>query len=155
MARVLVVGCGCRGRELAAQLVARGHAVRGTTREQSRLADIEASGAEAVLADPNRLAALTPHLDGVSVLCWLMGSAEGDGVAELHGERLAALLESLVDTHVRGVVYEGAGSVEPELLQHGAELIARAAETWRMPAEVVDAGGTPALVAAVERVLGA
>jgi len=155
VARVLVVGCGCRGRELAAQLVARGHAVRGTTREQSRLADIEASGAQAVLADPNRLATLTPHLDGVSVLCWLMGSAEGDGVAELHGERLAALLESLVDTHVRGVVYEGMGSIEPELLRHGAELIARAAETWRMPAEVVDAGGTPALVAAVERVLGA
>ena len=60
-----------------------------------------------------------------------------------------------MDTHVRGVVYEGAGSVDPELLRHGGELIARAAETWRMPAEVVDAGGTPALTAAVERILAA
>ena len=58
-------------------------------------------------------------------------------------------------THVRGVVYEGMGSIEPELLRHGAELIARAAETWRMPAEVVEAGGTSALAAAVERVLAA
>lgn len=141
--------------ELAAELVARGHAVRGTTRDEARLADIEASGAQAVLADPNRLATLTPHLDGVSVLCWLMGSAEGDGVAELHGERLTALLETLVDTHVRGVVYEGVGSVEPELLRRGAELIAHAAETWRMPAEVVEARGPAALTSAVERVLAA
>jgi uncharacterized protein YbjT (DUF2867 family) len=155
VARVLVVGCGCRGRELTTELVARGHAVRGTTRDESRLADIEASGAQAVLADPNRLATLTPRLDGVSVLCWLMGSAKGDGVAELHGERLAALLETVVDTHVRGVVYEAVGSVEPELLRHGAELVARAADTWRMPSEVVDAGGPPALTAAVERVLAA
>src|SRR5205823_12343617 len=131
------------------------HQLRVTTSHVSLVAESDVSWPGAVLADQMLLATLTPHLDGVSVLCWLMGSAEGDGGAELHGERLAALLETLVDTHVRGVVYEGAGSVEPELLRHGAELIARAAETWRMPAEVVDAGGTPALVAAVERVLGA
>ena len=32
MARVLIVPCGCRGRALAAELAAAGHAVRGTTR---------------------------------------------------------------------------------------------------------------------------
>ena len=35
MARVLIVPCGRRGRALAAELVAAGHAVRGTTRVQA------------------------------------------------------------------------------------------------------------------------
>jgi uncharacterized protein YbjT (DUF2867 family) len=151
VARVLLVGCGCRGRELAAELVSRGHAVRGTTRSDARLSDIEAVGAEAVLADPNRLATLTPHLDGVTVLCWLMASARGDGVDALHGDRLQALLETLVDTHVRGVVYEAAGSVDRSLLEQGAALVRHASETWRMPAEVADAD----LADAVDRVLAA
>lgn len=155
MARVLLVGCGCRGRELAAELRSRGHAVRGTTRKGSQLPEILAADADAVLADPGRLATLTPHLDGVSVLCWLMGSAQGDGVAALHGERLATLLETLVDTHVRGVVYEATGSVDPALLEQGAALVRRASDTWRMPAEVVSSGGTSELAAAVERVLDA
>jgi len=46
VARVLIVGCGCRGQALAGALVAAGHAVRGTTRALARLADIEASGAQ-------------------------------------------------------------------------------------------------------------
>src|SRR5690349_2622086 len=119
MARVLIVGCGCRGRELAGELVSRGYAVRGTTREGSGCDAISAAGAEAVVADPNRLATLTPHLDGASVVCWLMGSAEGEDVAPLHAERLEALLETLVDTHVRGLVYEATGSVDPQLLEQG------------------------------------
>jgi nucleoside-diphosphate-sugar epimerase len=163
VARVLVVGCGCRGGELAAELLARGHAVRGTTRDVSRLAAIEAAGVQAARADPDRLATLTPHLDGVSVLCWLMGSAEGapERVAALHGARLETLLETLVDTHVRGVVYEGSGSVAPEVLRRGAALVARARDTWRMPGEVVEhdqsdrAGWVEAMAAAVERVLAA
>jgi uncharacterized protein YbjT (DUF2867 family) len=149
------VGCGCRGRELAAELRSRGHAVRGTTRSESHLPEILAADADAVIADPNRLATLTPHLDGISVLCWLMGSAEGENVAALHGERLESLLETVVDTHVRGVVYEASGSVDPGLLKAGAALVARAGETWRMPVEVVTAGGASALAAAVERVLAA
>jgi hypothetical protein len=158
VARVLLVGCGCRGRDLAIELRSRGHAVRGTTRTESRLPNIWATGADGVVADPDRLATLTPHLDGVSVLCWLMGSARGDAVADLHGARLQALLETLVDTHVRGMVYEGAGSVGRELLEQGAALVTRAGETWRMPVEVVEhdgAGWSQAMAAAVERVLAA
>jgi nucleoside-diphosphate-sugar epimerase len=155
LARVLIVGCGCRGRELAAELRSRGHSVRGTTRSESRLPEILAVDADAVIADPNRLATLTPHLDGVTVLCWLMASAEGDGVEALHNERLEALLETLVDTHVRGVVYEAAGSVAPALLEQGTALVRGASETWRMPAEVVESGEATALADAVDRVLAA
>jgi putative NADH-flavin reductase len=163
VARVLLVGCGCRGGELAAALLERGHAVRGTTRDESRFEAIAAAGAEAALADPDKLMTLMPHVEGVSVLCWLLGSAEGDeeDVHALHGPRLETLTERLVDTHVRGVVYEGAGSVAPELLEQGGALVERASATWNMPVEIVrhdpadHAGWVEAMAAAVERVLGA
>jgi nucleoside-diphosphate-sugar epimerase len=138
VARVLLVGCGCRGRALAAELVAAGHAVRGTTRDPERLPAIEAVGAEGVVADPDRLGTITVQLAGVSVVCWLMGSAGGDSAADLHGPRLETLLERLVDTPVRGVVYEGAGSAPSALLEAGAAAVRAAAATWRMPAEVVE-----------------
>ena len=159
MARVLIVGCGCRGGALARALVAEGHAVRGTTRDPGRLAEIEASGAEAVAADPHRLATVTPQLAGVSVVCWLMGSADAAAAADLHGPRLRTLLERLVDTPVRGVVYEAAGSVDPDLLSAGAAAVREAAARWRIPAEVVDADPSnrdpwvAAMTAAVGRLL--
>jgi NAD(P)H-binding len=162
MARVLIVGCGCRGQQLAEALVAEGHAVRGTTRDPARCEAIAAAGAEPVVADPDRLGTLMPHLAGVSVLCWLMASATGEegSVAALHGPRLEAIAEKLVDTHVRGVVYEAMGTVDPRLLAGGAAIVRRAADTWLMPVEVADAdpadvaGWTEAMRTAVGRILG-
>jgi hypothetical protein len=119
-------------------LLADGHAVRGTTRESARFAEIEAARAEAVQADPDRLGTVMTQLAGVAVVCWLLGSASGDKVAELHGPRLETLLERLVDTPVRGIVYEAAGTVEPELLRGGAGAVRAATGRWRMPAEVVE-----------------
>jgi nucleoside-diphosphate-sugar epimerase len=161
MARVLVVGCGCRGQELAAALIAAGHAVRGTTRAESRLEAIEATGAEAALADPDRLSTLVPQLGGVSALCWLMGTAvaEPEVIAAIHGPRLESLLSSLVDTPVRGVVYEASGSVQSKWLAQGAGIARRAAATHMMPVELIeqDPADHPAWLAAalasVERVL--
>ena len=156
---MLIVGCGCRGRELAWELRAAGHAVRGTTRAREHLAEIEAAGAEAVLADPNRLGTLMRELHGVSLVCWLMASAEGGTAVGLHGPRLQTLLERLVDTPVRGVVYEAAGSLDPELLAGGAAAVREASARWSIPAEVVEAdpgdreGWLGAMTAAVGRLL--
>lgn len=139
MARVLIVGCGCRGQALAGALVRGGHSVRGTSREDDRLVAIEAAGAEAALADPGRLATLVGCLEGVSVLCWLMGTAHGDrdAVAAIHGDRLESMLETIVDTPVRAFVYEAAGTVDRDLLERGTASVRRAAETYRMPVEVL------------------
>jgi len=139
MARVLVVACGGRGRALAASLAAVGHAVRGTTREPARLAAVAESGTEPVVADPDRLSTLTPHLDGVSVVCWLMGGAIGepDLIAALHGPRLQSLLAKLVDTPVRGFVYEAAGTVPGRLLEQGSALVQAAGARHHMPVAVV------------------
>jgi NAD(P)H-binding len=136
VARVLIVGCGCRGRSLAAALIADGHAVRGTTRDHVRMATIEEGGADAVMADPDRLGTLMAALAGVSAICWLMGSAAG--APALNGERLETLTERLVDTHVRGLVYEAAGTAGLEVLRRGEEIVRRAAATWHMPVEVVN-----------------
>ncbi|MGZ5309275.1 MAG: hypothetical protein ACXWDQ_02395 [Solirubrobacterales bacterium] len=150
MARVLIVGCGCRGRALAAALKDDGHEVRGTSRTAEGCAAIESEGIEAVQADPDRLGSLLVHLAGVSAVCWLMGSAAGDGVEALHGPRWQSMVERLVDTPVRGAVYEGAGSLPASLLEGGAAIARRAADTFRMPIEVVEAdpGDHPAWLAA-------
>jgi threonine dehydrogenase-like Zn-dependent dehydrogenase len=134
VARVLIVGCGCRGQALGAALAASGHAVRGSSRSAERLGELEKAGIEGVVADPDRLGTLMPALAGVTVVCWLMGSA-GDS-PDLHGPRLRSLTEHLVDTPVRGLLYEAAGSANP-LLDEGASIVREASQTWHMPVEIV------------------
>ncbi|MEI7626440.1 MAG: NAD(P)H-binding protein [Actinomycetota bacterium] len=140
MARVLIVGCGCRGRALAASLIADGHAVRATTRDPARLESIAAVGAEGVIGDPDRIVTLMGALDRVTVVCWLLGSATGDpeGLAALHSTRLRFFLERLIDTTVRGVVYEAVGTLDPALLAGGSAEVVRAHETWAIPVEIID-----------------
>jgi uncharacterized protein YbjT (DUF2867 family) len=133
VARVLIVGCGCRGQELARALAAEGHAVRGTTRDRGRFGAIAAAGAEPVLADPDRVGTLVSALEAVAIVVWLLGRATGtpEALAALHGERLRAFFESVVDTTVRGVVLEPSGE--------GSKAIAnQAARTWSIPVVVLE-----------------
>jgi threonine dehydrogenase-like Zn-dependent dehydrogenase len=140
MARVLIVGCGCRGQALARELRAAGHAVRGTTRSEARREAIEATGAEVWIGDPDRIATISYALDGVTILCWLMGSASGDAeqLAALHGSRLKMLLERSIDTTMRGLLYETAGSVDPALLEAGGETVAKACGYSEIPFALLD-----------------
>ena len=122
MARVLIVGGEGRGRQLESS----GHVVE------------EAAG-----VDPDRLATVTPRIEGVTVLCWLFGD---DPRESLHGDRLAALLEYLVDTPVRGFVYE-----RSPFHPAGEEIVERAGATFRLPCAVIAPGED--LQAAVNRVM--
>ena len=54
-------------------------------------------------------------LTGVTVVCWLLGTVDEP---ELHDGRLRMLFEKLVDTPVRGVVYER-GSAAGEAIARG------------------------------------
>lgn len=138
MARALIVGCGCRGRELGGRLQAAGWAVRGTSRRAEGLAAIEAAGIEPALADPLRPATVLDLVGDVAAVVWLLGSASGDGdeVAAIHGERLERLLERLVETPLRRFVYEASGSVEDAVLERGAAIVRAAGERWRIPVDV-------------------
>ena len=136
------MGCGCRGQALARELSAAGHAVRGTTRDPRRTAAIAAAGAEPYVGDPDRIATLMGALTGVTIVCWLLGTV---AVPELHGGRLRMLFEKLVDTPVRGVVYEAA-------LEEGREIARDASDRWRIPIEILEPEGDAK--AAVDRLLG-
>ncbi len=109
MARVLILGGGCRGRQLAMRLAGEGgHAVRMVTRTEAGRAAIEAASAECVVGDPGRLGTLRSALEGVTVACWLMATARGrpEEVGALHGPRLRAFVGQAIDTTMRGFVYE-------------------------------------------------
>jgi uncharacterized protein YbjT (DUF2867 family) len=149
VARALIVGCGCFGRELGRELAAAGWQVRGTSREPAGLERIEAAGLEAALADPDSPGTILELCADVAAVVWLLGSATGQ-----HGPRLERLLEKLVDTPVRGFVYEAVGSAPSTELEGGRRIVERAGETWRIPVafltpERSGAGWAPAAAQAI------
>ena len=127
MARVLIVGGGCRGRTLARELIEQGHAVRITTRSEAGRAAIERTGAECWIGTPDRLATLRGSLENVTVACWLLASAAGepDDVRALHSTRLEFFLSQAIDTTVRGFLYEASGELVPAVVLAEGEWIAR------------------------------
>ena len=104
--------------------MADGHFVRGTSRAAEGAALIEGSGIEGVVADPLLLGTLLPFLEGVTVVVWMFGRVDSP---ELHGPRLESMLGKLVDSGVRGFVYEEGP---------GASLVLGAGERWRIPVAV-------------------
>ena len=141
MARCLIVGCGCRGLLLAGELRARGHPVRATTRSVQRLARLRAAGLEAWHGDPDRVATLTGALADVAIVYLLLGGARGSPQAleALHTTRLQMLLERMLDSAVRAIVYEAAGEVDGELLARGGAIVRGVCEGSRIPHELLDA----------------
>jgi uncharacterized protein YbjT (DUF2867 family) len=139
MARALIVGCGCRGRELGRRLLAAGWEVRGTSRREEGLVAIKAAGIEPAIADPSRPDTVLNLVADVTVVAWILGSAQGrpEELSAIHGPRLDRLLERLVETPVRGFVYEAAGRVDPILLARGHEAVQAAADTWQIPVAIV------------------
>jgi hypothetical protein len=144
VARILMIGGGNRGRVLAGDLVAIGHAVRITTREERGRAAIEAVGAECWIGTPDRIATLRYALEGVTLACWLLGNACGppEAMAELHGSRLEFFCQQVIDTTVRGLIYEAAGSVPLDALARGRSLISSATQFNAIPLAVLDADPT-------------
>jgi hypothetical protein len=140
VARILIVGGGCRGRRLAEGLIADGHAVRITTRREGGRGAIEAVGAECWVGTPDRLATLRGSLDGVTIACWLLATAKGQPqeLAALFTTRLELFLMQAIDTTVRGVVYEqGGGEVPADAAAAGAEIARRLTGGNRIPAVVL------------------
>ncbi len=150
----MLVGCGCCARGAGELLVKRGWGVRGTSRSEEGRAAIAAAGLEAATADPDAVGSVVELCADVTVLAWLLGEATGAAGTALNTERLESLLAKLVDTPVRGLVFEA-----PERGE-GVDLVEDAVARWRMPAEIVRAPrGNPsawadAVADAVERSVG-
>jgi hypothetical protein len=142
VARILIVGGGCRGRRLAAGMVADGLPVRVVTRTEAGRAAIEATGAECWIGTPDRLATLRGALDGVTILCWMLGSATGspEELRALHTSRLQFFLTQAIDTTVRGFVFEARGTSTPaQPLLEGAQMARALVERNAIPARFLTA----------------
>jgi hypothetical protein len=136
VARLLIVGGGCRGLRFARDAGRQGHAVRIVTRAEARRGSIEAAGAECWIGDPDRLGTLRGALESVTIACWLLGSATGseEQLRALHGARLRAFVGLVVDTTVRGLLYEAAGSSVPAAaLAEGERIVSGAARESAIP----------------------
>ncbi len=145
MARFLVVGgTSCRALALTRELVAEGHAVRAVTRSEGNRAMVEQAGAECWIGDPDVVGTLRYALEGVTVLLWLLGTVERP---ELHGSRLAMMLEKTIDTTARGVVYEAGVDAS----ESGVATVERIAGYNEIPYRIVPLGGD--LRAAVDELL--
>jgi hypothetical protein len=135
VARLLVVGGSSRrALALTETLVPEGHAVRAVTRSEANRERIEAAGAECWIGDPDVIGTLRYALENVTVLLWLLGTVDRP---ELHGSRLAMMLEKTIDTTARGVIYEQGPPAPPE----GVETVERIAGYNEIPYRVVRVGG--------------
>lgn len=139
MARILIVGGGERGRWLAARLGEEGHATRILTRAEEGRAAIERAGAECWIGTPDRLGTLIGALEGVAIACWLLGCASGpaEEVQALHGLRLRSFMVKAIDTTIRGVVYEAAGTLPNSMLAAGAQIATEVATRNEIPLELL------------------
>lgn len=139
MARLLIIGGGQRGIWLAGKVAEQGHASRILTRERGRRAEIEGIGAQCAIGTPDRLATMIGALDGVSIACWLLGCATGEQeqVRALHDLRLRSFMVKTIDTTIRGVIYEAAGSVPADVLSSGVQIATEVAEVNQIPLAVL------------------
>ena len=138
LARALIVGCGCRGRELGTGLLATGWEVRGTSRDEPRREAIEAAGIEAAVADPDRLGTVLDLIDDVTLVagCWARHGTARPSRRQRPPAREPA---GAARRHARcaGFVYEAAGTAPGAALARAGPLVAEAAERWRIPVAVV------------------
>jgi NAD(P)-dependent dehydrogenase (short-subunit alcohol dehydrogenase family) len=162
VARLLVLGGSShRALALARDLTAEGHAVRAVTRSEEHRQAIEAAGAECWIGDPDVVGTLRYALENVTILVWALGTAAGspEQVAALHGPRLEMMLSKTIDTTVRGVVYEAAGSVGSDVLASGIVELRRMCERNEIPYAILDEEPAPpeawvvAALQAIDRVL--
>ncbi len=156
--RILLVGGGCRGLALTRELVADGHAVRAVTRSEAGRAAIEDAGAECWIGDPDVVGTLRYALESVTILVWALGTAAGSAerVAALHGPRLEMMLSRVIDSTVRGVVYEAAGTADPAALAAGVAELERMGRLNEIPTAVIDTDPADgeAWVAAARQAIG-
>jgi len=86
------------------------------------------------------VATIAPAFEHVGASVILLGSAAGsrEALAALHGSRLDMLLLRMLDSTVRGIVYEAVGSVDSSILDAGAQRVRAFCEGSRIPYALLD-----------------
>ena len=111
--KILIAGCGYRGRRLARRVIAGGRAVRGLTRSPEHAAALAALGIEPFIGDITRQDSLRGIGNGVVAVYHLMGSMSGDDAQlhKLHIEGTRHLIAELAAAGLRRYVYESSTAV--------------------------------------------
>jgi hypothetical protein len=114
--------------------------VRAVTRHEANRARIEEAGAECWIGDPDVVGTLRYALENVTILVWALGTASGgaDRVAALHGPRLEMMLSKSIDSTVRGIVYEAAGTAGPVAFATGVAELRRTCGRNEIPFAIVE-----------------
>lgn len=140
--RALIVGGGDRALALTRDLAADGHAARVVVEDPADAGPVRDAGGEPWDGTPDRIGTLRYALDNVTVALWLLGDRTG---GELHGSRLQFFLERLIDTTVRGFVFEDGP---------GAELVREKCTYNEIPFRIIGQDAVEAR-AAIDEVLAA
>lgn len=113
MSRILIIGCGYRGKRLARRLLERGCSVRGLTRSAEHAAALANIGVEPVLGDVTQPESLQGIGDGVDAVYHLMGSMSGsdEQLQHLHVDGTRNVLAALSGVTLRRYVYESSTAV--------------------------------------------
>lgn len=115
---VLVVGGhGQIGLRLLRLLAAGDHRARGLIRDAAQAADLEAAGAEAVVADVEQVDSIAPQVEGSDAVVFAAGAGAGSGPARKRTVDLGGalkLLDAARETGVRRyVIVSSIGAQDP------------------------------------------
>lgn len=140
MARILLTGTPERLAPVAERLVTDGYVVRCAVPGGATVVE----GAESIDATPDLPGGIVMALQGVTVVCWLLGD-EPWRDPDLHGEKLETMLLRVVDTGVRGFVYELPTGFDgaDALAQAGVAQLDHARDTWHIPTATVTTTESP------------
>jgi len=139
---ILLIGGGERGRTLASDVRAAGNVVRHHDPYEAGRAPIEATGAECWIGTPDPAGHAGRALDGVAIACWLARQRLRDARGTRRSSTARAFSSSSrrpIDTPIRGLLYEAAGSVGRRPLARGAEVIGPRASLNAIPLEILHA----------------
>jgi uncharacterized protein YbjT (DUF2867 family) len=88
---------------LERRLVGAGHRARGLIRNPDHAADVEAAGAEPVVADLEALDDLAPHVEGADAVVFAAGAGPGSGAARKRTVDLGAAVKLVEAARAAGI----------------------------------------------------
>jgi nucleoside-diphosphate-sugar epimerase len=134
-ARISILGCGWLGLPLAQQLIGNGYRVKGSTTRTDKLDALRKTGIEPyriVLGDQAE-GDLKGFLES-DILVVDIPPGHGEDAVEHHVEQVSQLIDALVDSPVRHVLFVSSTSVYPALGREVTEQDASDPETADSPA---------------------
>ncbi len=114
---ISILGCGWLGLPLAIELVKEGHRVNGSTRDPDKLTQIKDNGINPFLLElsPELICENTAEFFNSEILILNIPPARRDDIVEFHPKQIKSIINELINSPVKNVVFTSSTSVYPEL----------------------------------------